>query len=513
MSATLSGLLAWIAPPVVGAAIGWVTNDIAIRMLFRPLRPVRVLGVRLPLTPGIIPKERRSLAVSIGRMVSRELITEEALRGQVHDPRTLAALAASVAKASGDLLARPIGSLAAGAEAELPATLETLLGGMFGRAAASPAFAALVRDLAGRAVTALAGIRVSEIVGRVDLSHLLATRLLPFLAGQGAGAGRAVAGFVADRAADLLTDETLAAAARMIEPLLPDAVERLAAWVDGPETRAAIGREARSIIATAVQQLSTVQRLIVGVAQFERRLDERMPGIVDEVVAAVGRLARSPGNQARLLEAVAGGLRDWRDRLGGEPRRAAALADVVANAVGRLADGLADPDRRRRLAEDLAGRLSRSEATVGGLARGLLGAGEDEATEFAATRALAWLSREGTAERMSRAVAGMAHRFVEENAEAPLGGLLGVDERKKAGLDAFLTDRLVALVDAKLPEILRGVDVEDLVVRKIDALDVSDVERLLMQVLAPHLKWINVFGAILGALIGLVQVALGLLAP
>jgi uncharacterized membrane protein YheB (UPF0754 family) len=513
MSVTLSGLLAWIAPPVVGAAIGWVTNDIAIRMLFRPLRPVRVLGMRLPLTPGIIPKERRSLAVNIGRMVSRELITEEALRSQIHDPRTLAALSESVAKASGDILARQLGSLATGAEALLPSTLETLLDRAFSRAAGSPAFSTLVSDLAARAVATLAGIRISEVAARVDLARLLETRLLPGLAGKGAGAGRAVAGFVADRAADLLSDETLSAAARMLEPLLPDAVERLAAWVDGDETRAAIGREARAIIAAAVEQLSTVQRLIVGVGQFERRLDERMPGIVDEVVAAVGRLARSPSNQARLLDAAAGGLRDWRDRLAGDPRRAAALADAVSGAFERLAGGLADPERRRRLAEDLAGRLSQSDGTVGGLARSLLGVSEAEAAEMAASRALAWLSRKGSVERVSGSVAGMARRFVEENAEVPLGRLLGVDEQKKTGLDAFLTDRLVGLVDAKLPEILRGVDVEDLVVRKIDALDVRDVERLLMQVLAPHLKWINVFGAILGALIGFVQVVLRLLVP
>jgi uncharacterized membrane protein YheB (UPF0754 family) len=104
----------------------------------------------------------------------------------------------------------------------------------------------------------------------------------------------------------------------------------------------------------------------------------------------------------------------------------------------------------------------------------------------------------------------MAHRFVEENAAVPLGRLLGVDETRKAGLDAWLTVRLVGLIDEKLPEILRGVDIEELVVEKIDALDVRDVERLLMQVLATHLKWINVFGAILGALIGLIQVVLGL---
>jgi uncharacterized membrane protein YheB (UPF0754 family) len=67
----------------MGAVIGYVTNHIAIKMLFRPLREIRVLGIRLPLTPGIIPKQRYILAESIGNMVSRELITEDTFRTQI----------------------------------------------------------------------------------------------------------------------------------------------------------------------------------------------------------------------------------------------------------------------------------------------------------------------------------------------------------------------------------------------------------------------------------------------
>ena len=44
-----------------------------------------------------------------------------------------------------------------------------------------------------------------------------------------------------------------------------------------------------------------------------------------------------------------------------------------------------------------------------------------------------------------------------------------------------------------------------MVVDKINQLDVAQVESLLMMVIARHLKWINVFGALLGALIGLSQ--------
>jgi uncharacterized membrane-anchored protein YjiN (DUF445 family) len=508
----LDVLLQWVAPPLVGAAIGWITNDIAIRMLFRPLHAVRVFGMRLPFTPGIIPKERRGLAVSIGQMVSRELITEEALRRQVHEPRTLAALAESVSASTTGLLAKPLGGLTAGARAVLPPPFEGLLAELLNRAAGSRAFIGLVHDLAGRAVTALAGVRVSEASAQLGLLGFLEKRLLPGLAGRGADAGRAVAELVAESGADLLTDETVEAAVRLAEPLLPDAVERLVSWARSAETRAAIGREARAVLASAVERMNLVQRIIVGAAQFDRRLDERMPEIVDEIVAALERLVRNPSNQSRLLEAAGGAVRDWRDGLHADPRRVQALAEKASGFLGRLSAGLADPDRRRRLAASLAGRIARGDATLGGLASRTLGFQQSDAAEFVSGRVLRWLSREETADQLSRGIGGMAHRFVEENADVPLGRLLGVGDERKAALDSFLTSRLVSLIDAKLPEILRGVDVEDLVVRKIDALDVRDVERLLMQVLASHLKWINVFGAILGALIGFIQVVLGLVA-
>ncbi|WP_318258257.1 hypothetical protein [Geobacter anodireducens] len=35
---SLQSMLPYVTPPVVGAVIGYVTNDIAIRMLFRPLK-------------------------------------------------------------------------------------------------------------------------------------------------------------------------------------------------------------------------------------------------------------------------------------------------------------------------------------------------------------------------------------------------------------------------------------------------------------------------------------------
>ena len=69
--------LPYIIPPILGGIIGYVTNYIAIRMLFRPLKAWRILGIRVPLTPGIIPSKRGELAIKMGEMVGAHLLTAD----------------------------------------------------------------------------------------------------------------------------------------------------------------------------------------------------------------------------------------------------------------------------------------------------------------------------------------------------------------------------------------------------------------------------------------------------
>ncbi|PID74285.1 MAG: hypothetical protein CSB32_01550 [Desulfobacterales bacterium] len=67
----------YAAPPLLGAFIGYLTNRIAIRMLFRPLRPWRIFGLRVPMTPGVIPAKRVQLAENMGEVVGDHLLTSE----------------------------------------------------------------------------------------------------------------------------------------------------------------------------------------------------------------------------------------------------------------------------------------------------------------------------------------------------------------------------------------------------------------------------------------------------
>ena len=72
-------ILKLIAGPLIGSVIGYFTNYIAVKMLFKPLRPVYIGKKQLPFTPGLIPKRKDQLAEAVGRAVSEKLLTGEDL--------------------------------------------------------------------------------------------------------------------------------------------------------------------------------------------------------------------------------------------------------------------------------------------------------------------------------------------------------------------------------------------------------------------------------------------------
>lgn len=75
-----SSLPVLVMPPVLGGIIGYFTNDLAITMLFRPYRPVKIGQVRVPFTPGLIPRNQNRLAQRISDSIMGSLLTPEELQ-------------------------------------------------------------------------------------------------------------------------------------------------------------------------------------------------------------------------------------------------------------------------------------------------------------------------------------------------------------------------------------------------------------------------------------------------
>ncbi|MBS3030365.1 DUF445 family protein [Dolichospermum sp. ST_con] len=76
----LSRILLYISPPILGGLIGYYTNDIAIKMLFRPYKAVYILGQKVPFTPGLIPSNQERLGQNIANAIMKSLLTPEEIQ-------------------------------------------------------------------------------------------------------------------------------------------------------------------------------------------------------------------------------------------------------------------------------------------------------------------------------------------------------------------------------------------------------------------------------------------------
>ena len=94
--------------PLVGAIVGYATNWLAVRMLFRPRKPVRVLGLTFL---GLIPRRRKEIAASVAATVERELISPKDLQAIIRDEKLLAAIEVELDGRVAELLRRKIEEL------------------------------------------------------------------------------------------------------------------------------------------------------------------------------------------------------------------------------------------------------------------------------------------------------------------------------------------------------------------------------------------------------------------
>ena len=381
----MSFIVQWVAPPVVGAIIGYVTNDIAIKMLFRPLTEKRILGLRIPFTPGILPKQRHKLAVNIGKMVSRELLTEAIVRERLRTPEFRLLIEKSVSGYTERLLSSSI-SDAASVASSLPivgaggtegaaSDLGRAVGSLVDRFVVSDSFATLVRTVVRHAVSQLGSKSPAEFFGNnasglPDLSslidRLLATLSTPETEARLADAVEAFLSRAADEGkpfGSYLPESIPETASHLAELLYPVVAEAALRFIDEKEMRAELEVKGKALLRAAIQELNAFQRFFVSAAQYEKTLNERMPSIVDSMIGHIGETVRSEATRARFSDAVRGSVEDMLAKpadkaLSSFKTDPHSVAKLIA---GRIASLFGGPSERERLGVLLKELFSKSK--------------------------------------------------------------------------------------------------------------------------------------------------------
>lgn len=78
--------ITYILIPLISAFIGYFTNWIAIKMLFHPKQPLRVLGITFQ---GIFPKRQKQFAEKLGSLISKEFLSFQDIERKIANPANL----------------------------------------------------------------------------------------------------------------------------------------------------------------------------------------------------------------------------------------------------------------------------------------------------------------------------------------------------------------------------------------------------------------------------------------
>ncbi|RNC73313.1 MAG: DUF445 family protein [Desulfuromonadales bacterium] len=526
---SFQSLLPYISPPVVGAVIGYVTNDIAIRMLFRPLKPWRVFGIRVPLTPGVIPAGRYEFATTIGRMVGTLLVTGDDVARALERDAFRRELRETVSDKLDTLLDRELGTVGS----LVPAGLERWLhdgAALVCRQVTDGVSAHLESDSFTQDLAACIATLEERVLPR-ELERLLegerydalregTGRALAALL-QSRGVSRAVAAVVDEKVEEFLSSdrplrELLSAdAAELLsaqaETLAAPLLERVGELLRTPEFRDGIEGKIREGVQAYLQNLKGALGFMAGLISVEK-LNQFFPGLIGNLVEEI---ARWLGEEA-TRQKVAGVLRKGVDELLDRPL-AATVARVpyerVATARRMIRKGALGLVRNPATAEFLVSLLEREgrRLLADGADRPLLErlVSAEEASRLRLSLA-DWIASLLRAPETRRTVELTVAAKVDELLfRLPLGRLstrIPADARRD--LDAAVCRQVEDLLQKEVPPLIDALDVSRMVEEKINTLDLLAVERLLLDIMEKHFLYINLFGALLGFIMGFMNVAI-----
>ncbi|MFP4364959.1 MAG: DUF445 domain-containing protein [Spirochaetia bacterium] len=508
-------ILPWVVPPVIGGCIGFITNAIAIRMLFRPLQAYYIGPLRIPFTPGIIPKQRESLARSIGKMVSKELITGTAVKEHLHSEKFQETLQAQVAKVTSSVLDMKLKDISTGKTNSFYSAATKSLKELYTNFIQSSNFEKLVYSLVSTLVPRLLYLQAGKFLDSETVRSAVCNRVIPAISSQDMRewVKKKVIIWYEDRTGrnipldDILPDPLLDLVLEAVESLYPFIFEALMEWLRTPDTKSELIVQGKSLLRSILSRLNFFQKFLVSAGQYDRTLEENMPAIVEDALGAFKKAGSSKRSEKGIALSAKKGLQKWRQE--GFAEFTQERSEKVKNDIILLIDTvfamLENPKIQEKTVEYIEKLAQGLEgSSLLDISENYFGADKETIIDYVYERIVSLLRNPDMGEKLS-GFSGILDEYLHQNRELRVGEVLTIPKSTKNDVDVLFSNTIINIIDLRIEDVITSLDIQALVENRVNSLDIKDVERLLLIVIKKHLKYINIFGGILGGLIGFLQ--------
>jgi uncharacterized membrane protein YheB (UPF0754 family) len=502
-------------------AHGYAGAWLAVRMLFRPRRPVKLLGLTV-FPQGMIPRHRERLANAIGKAVGEELVSQETILEQLTGRDFLRKKIQGVVDAyTSEIVSTSYPSLIDALPKNLRepvleaiASLQFKIAGHIESVLESEETAGAVREFVATRVDEVLSRRVTDVVDDATLAKVSAfvkDRVRSAMTSKSFEAN--IRDFVSRRLNALLqTDAPLGTmftgdaiallkekANEQIEPTVHHLTEVAAAAKTRDQIGALIKREVheyyeglpffKKIFVSRENLLSEVDDLVN--VSLPKRIEETLRG---EFFAEEARKFIASGidnAMARPLPALLGQI---------APEQLERMKDQITRAVVSM---LQSDETMAGVSTYLNDTLEKLKPhSIDAIMETLQHESEEKLKTALANGLMKVLSHHET----SNIINSVLSRQVDRLLSAPIGKLSDhIDEARMRSAGAAVTEAIVSAVEQKLPDAIREFDVGGVVREKIKNYPAEKLEALVMSVAKEHLRTIELFGALFGFVIGVLQ--------
>ncbi|HEX8746821.1 MAG TPA: DUF445 family protein [Pyrinomonadaceae bacterium] len=506
---------------VIATVHGYGAAWLAIRMLFRPRQPVRLLGLTI-WPQGMIPRHRERLAQSIGNAVGNELVSQETVVNALFETDFFRRKVENLVNSyTDDLLNKSYPSFIEALPKGARASVLDALSAIQYRVAEHIADALRSEETA-EAVTAFISRRVDDILARrltdvvdeetfeqvlgfveerfrnIVNEHSFETKVRDFV-------GLRLDDLANSNAplAEMFTPETVGIIKERVDQQIPPIVQQLTEIATNTRTRTQIGALIKREVDDYYAQLSFFKKIFISRDRIHQEVDDlvnkTLPRRVEELLSG----------EAFEQEAE-GFLNSTIDNLFARP---------INELIGQIA-----PDKLLMIKAQVAERilaLARSpelSGTVSAYAtdamerirphtlRALLEHASPDSDlrlkNFLSKGLLTVLSREETSHTINNILSSQIERLLV----TPIGRLGdSLPEQTIRNMGAALTDRITQAARERLPAAIQEFDVGGIVRNKVADYPADKLEALVLSVAAQHLKTIELFGALIGLFLGIGQ--------
>ena len=500
---------------------GYGAAWLAVRMLFRPRRPVKLLGITV-FPQGMIPRHRARLAEAIGKAVGEELVSPETILAELFEKDFLRRkIEDTVNSYTQEFLARDYPSVTD----MLPENLrESVLEAVFSlqlKVAEHIEFALqseetleTIRGFIERRSDDILSRRVSELIDdetAEKILNFLETRIRSAV--REPGFHKKIHEFIGNRIDDLIntqtplnqmiTDDAIGLlkekAAGQIQPI----AHQLAEIATAERTRKQISAIIKHEVHDYYEQLPFFKKFFVSrenlLGEVDELVNESLPKRIEETLQGEV-FAEEAGNfiSGAIDNALAKPLPEIVGTIENEQ---------LKNLKKQISDGVLSFVRSDETMKTVSAYLTDGlEKLKPHSLRAIMQTAhpesEDKLKNMLSKGLMGLLSREENFSLINTFLASQINKLLS----APIGKLsnhLSEDKIKTAG--SALTTTIIDAAKAKLPEAIKEFDVGNMVKEKVNNFPVEKLESLILSVAKEHLRTIELFGAGFGFVIGVVQ--------